>query len=213
MAKKLPTIWPIEPHTKAKHEILRRYWQAWLPIISTRGGRVLYIDGFAGPGKYAGSEDGSPLVVLKSACNHIARPTSEVVFAFIEEDKARFDSLEGALEEIKPTLPQNFKVYADHGVFNDQMTNIFNHLDQQGARMAPSLVFVDPFGFAQTPFRTVERIMRTPHCEVLVTLSARIQKRRNLNRSRWDAIMVRQRPARESISPVERNPLRALHAH
>jgi len=169
MAKKIRTVWPIEPHTKAKHEILRRYWQAWLPIISKLGGRVLYIDGFAGPGKYADGEDGSPLVVLKSARDHIARPTSEVVFAFIEKDKARFDSLDATLEEIKATLPQNFKVYAGHGVFNEQMTNIFNHLDQQGARMAPSLVFVDPFGFAQAPFRTVERIMGTPHCEVLVT--------------------------------------------
>ena len=60
MAKERGTTWPIEPHTKAKHEILRRYWQAWLPIITKLGSRVLYIDGFAGPGRYEGGEDGSP---------------------------------------------------------------------------------------------------------------------------------------------------------
>ena len=28
------TIWELEPHTAAKHEILRRYLQAWAPILS-----------------------------------------------------------------------------------------------------------------------------------------------------------------------------------
>src|SRR5260370_317329 len=33
MTKPLETIWPIEPLTAKKHEILRRYFQAWLPIL------------------------------------------------------------------------------------------------------------------------------------------------------------------------------------
>ena len=27
------TVWPIEPHTAAKHQILRKYLDAWLPIL------------------------------------------------------------------------------------------------------------------------------------------------------------------------------------
>src|SRR5690554_564418 len=30
-------IWPIEEHTKAKHELLRRYLGAWFPILASRG--------------------------------------------------------------------------------------------------------------------------------------------------------------------------------
>jgi len=30
-------VWPLEPHTRAKHEILRRYLQAWTPILSDGG--------------------------------------------------------------------------------------------------------------------------------------------------------------------------------
>jgi len=169
LAKERGTTWPIEPHTKAKHEILRRYWQAWLPIITKLGSRVLYIDGFAGPGRYEGGEDGSPLIVLKSARDHVARPDSEVVFVFIEKDEERFRYLNAVLDEVRPTLPENFKVYTNHGVFNDRMTGIFDQLDQQCAAMAPSLVFVDPFGFSHTPFQTIGRIMHYRHCEVLVT--------------------------------------------
>jgi three-Cys-motif partner protein len=48
------TLWPIEPHTAKKHEILKRYFQAWLPILGHSNNRLLYIDAFGGPGKYAG---------------------------------------------------------------------------------------------------------------------------------------------------------------
>lgn len=169
LAKKLETIWRIDPHTQSKHTILRRYWEAWLPIMTKYNQRVLYIDGFAGPGLYSGGEDGSPLIALKAARDHDARPKSEVVFTFIEKDKKRFEHLVQVIEEIKPTLPRNFRVHCVHGVFDNQMTDVLDGIDQQGARLAPSLVFIDPFGFSHTPFGTVQRIMQNPRCEILVT--------------------------------------------
>ena len=48
MTEPVGTVWHLEPHTAKKHEILRRYFQAWLPILAHTNGRVLYIDGFAG---------------------------------------------------------------------------------------------------------------------------------------------------------------------
>jgi len=131
--------------------------------------RVLYIDGFAGPGNYAGGEDGSPLIALKSARDHHSRPKSEVAFIFIEKDKKRFDHLLQIIEQIKPTLPQNFRVHCVLGSFDDQMTEVLDGIDQERAKLAPSLVFIDPFGFSRTPFHTVKRIMQNPRCEILVT--------------------------------------------
>ena len=53
MASTKDTVWELEPHTRAKHEILKRYLQAWVPILSLgRFPKVLYVDGFAGPGIY-----------------------------------------------------------------------------------------------------------------------------------------------------------------
>jgi three-Cys-motif partner protein len=89
VAKKLDTIWEIDRHTLAKHAILRRYLEAWLPIMTSWSGRVLYIDGFAGPGKYKGGEDGSPIIALKAARDHRTKIRSEIVFIFVERDRER----------------------------------------------------------------------------------------------------------------------------
>jgi hypothetical protein len=60
------TRWPLAPHTKIKHEILKRYLNAWLPILGSWAGRVVFIDGFAGPGRYSGGEPGSPVIALQT---------------------------------------------------------------------------------------------------------------------------------------------------
>jgi three-Cys-motif partner protein len=52
MAAPKTPVWSIDAHTKAKHEILRRYLQAWFPILASFSGRIIYLGGFAGPGVY-----------------------------------------------------------------------------------------------------------------------------------------------------------------
>lgn len=66
----LPTIWSIEPHTEAKHRILEEYLKAWFPILSRFHKRILYIDGFAGPGVYEEGEIGSPIIALQCLLEH-----------------------------------------------------------------------------------------------------------------------------------------------
>jgi hypothetical protein len=52
------SLWEAKPHTLAKIEIVRRYLYLWFSILGTNptNKRVVYIDGFAGPGRYANSE-------------------------------------------------------------------------------------------------------------------------------------------------------------
>jgi three-Cys-motif partner protein len=114
--------WPLEPHTEAKHAILKSYLGAWFPILATTPRRLLYVDGFAGPGEYQGGEDGSPIVALKVARDHVlgqklGRSGMELVFLFIEKEKARFENLEQKLARLE--LPGNFKVEA----INDSFEN------------------------------------------------------------------------------------------
>lgn len=49
MAAPRTTVWDLEPHTRAKHEILKRYLEAWTPILALGGfPEIIYMDGFAG---------------------------------------------------------------------------------------------------------------------------------------------------------------------
>ena len=81
------TLWPLEPHTRGKHLVLKGYLDAWFPIMGSTNQRILFVDGFAGPGEYETGEIGSPLIALNSLKDHRARHlvTAEVFFVFIEK--------------------------------------------------------------------------------------------------------------------------------
>lgn len=164
----LSTIWDLEPHTAAKHQILRRYLNAWLPIMSRFNKRILYIDGFAGPGEYVGGEKGSPIIALEAALDHRANLADEIVFIFIEEKKARHQHLETLLDRYE--LPNNVKILGVvRGSFDAEMTGVLDYLDKQNSALAPTFALVDPFGFSDTPMSVINRIMGHDRCEVLIT--------------------------------------------
>ena len=168
MSKSLGTIWPLEPHTAKKHAILRRYFEAWLPILATTNGRVVYIDGFAGPGVYSGGEDGSPAIVLKAAASHKHKPATELCCVFVEADQKRHAHLESVLAVLKATIPTNIKFEAIHKTFDEEISRRLDIIERKNQSLAPTLAFIDPFGFKHTPFKTIARLMQQPKCEVLI---------------------------------------------
>lgn len=160
------TTWLIVPHTQAKHIILQRYLEAWFPIMATQSGRLVYIDGFAGPGRYAGGEDGSPIIALRTAMGQPRLRGTEVVFLFIELDAQRKANLEQEVGRLAP--PTNFSVTVHQGRFDETLAALLDRIDGQGARLAPTFAFLDPFGWSQTPMALIARLLRN-RSEVLIT--------------------------------------------
>ena len=167
MTKITSTIWSIEAHTEVKHEILRKYLDAWLPIITKWNGRVLYIEGFAGPGEYIGGKDGSPIIAIKAVLEHRVNIKSEIRMLFIEADKDRCKYLKKKTSSLK--IPSNIGIECICAKFDETLTEIFKYIDEQKARLAPAFVCIDPFGFTGMPFTLIKRIMENPKCEVLIT--------------------------------------------
>jgi three-Cys-motif partner protein len=169
------TRWPIQPHTKAKHEILRRYLQAWLPMLAKYHGRIVVIDGFAGPGRYEGGEEGSPLIALKTLINHdyFKSPQAgrEAVFLFIEQEKARADALQAEVDALEKSgaVPPWVKIGVKHGEFASYLTELLDAVQTGGGQLAPTFAFVDPFGFKGVPIAVIARILRNPRCECFIT--------------------------------------------
>jgi len=163
------TTWPLESHTKAKHEILKRYLHAWTPILAQGGFRqILYVDGFAGPGRYNGGEEGSPVIALKAALAHSGRITGEMLFQFIEKDTDRAAMLEQVIGEIQK--PANFKVRIATGTFEEATKEILYWCRTKGRALPPTFAFVDPFGWTGIPFDLIREILSHPSCEVLVNI-------------------------------------------
>lgn len=167
MAAPTKTIWPLEPHTRAKHEILKRYLQAWMVILSQgRFPEILYIDGFAGPGEYAGGEAGSPIIALDAALGFKPSLTAKVHFLFVEKRGDRADHLRDQVAQ--RTLPSNFSVVVEGGVtFEDAFTRLYPSF-LRSDRLMPTFAFIDPFGWTGAPFGLIKRILEQRSCEVFV---------------------------------------------
>jgi three-Cys-motif partner protein len=162
-------VWRLEPHTKGKHEVLGRYLEAWFPILGFTSGRILFIDGFAGPGQYAGGEMGSPLIALEAFRQHKAKFKAEVKFIFVEQDPDRASHLKVLMDGIRPSLPTRCEAQVLTGTFDETMTSALNMLDAQRKTLAPAFVMVDPFGVSGTPMTVLARILRGAKSELYVS--------------------------------------------
>lgn len=172
MASPKDIMWEIEPHTRAKHEILKRYLQAWFPIMAQGNARIIVLDGFAGPGEYIDGSEGSPVIALSTLLNHSVALSygNEVIFYFIEADAPRSQHLEVLLASKYPdgTLPSNITWQIVNARFDVHVSSLLDELDSARSRLAPTFAFVDPFGYSQTPMAVISRLMNHPKCEVFV---------------------------------------------
>jgi three-Cys-motif partner protein len=162
------TIWELEPHTAAKHEILRRYLQAWVPILSQgKFPHLVIVDGFAGPGRYSKGEEGSPIIGIKSVTEQPRPVKAKVDFHFIELDERRADHLQSEVNAL--ALPAHVKARVHRGQsFQEAFPKVWKeYAPGPGRSRPPTFVFIDPFGF-KIPLSFVARVLNAASCEVLV---------------------------------------------
>jgi len=175
LGSSIDITWNLEPHTKAKHEILKNYLNAWFPILASKNKRILYVDGFAGPGEYSNNEDGSPIIALKAAKDHMHNRSilnrSEIIFYFIEQDEARHSNLKKKIDELD--LPNNIKTFTECNTFECAFGNVLDYIQKQNTQLAPSFVFIDPFGPTGFPMSLIESLSQQRSSEVLINFNYR----------------------------------------
>lgn len=178
MANTTPT-WQADPHTIAKHKILKSYIGAWhvilIQYLLSAGKRChssLYIDGFSGPGIYNNGEPGSPIIAMDEAAKLVDRyPNWNFEFLFIEEDYDRIKMLESIIATKQ--YPDALKYTLVYGEFQEKFPNAFYNYRPSIQVVKPTFVFLDPFGYSGIPFRLVENILTNQMTEVLITFMVR----------------------------------------
>ena len=164
--------WELARHTQAKHDLLRRYLGAWYGVFasSRRHGRLIYLDGFAGPGAYSEGEPGSPLIALDALINHSSFnkwDDTNFVFLFVEKDEEYFKSLNAKLAQFWTQaggIPPNVSVHTYHSEFDSLAQHIVHRT--KGV-LAPTLAFIDPFGWSGVPMTTIRDLLSSHRCEVI----------------------------------------------
>lgn len=165
--------WEMKPHTAAKHQILKAYLQQWFAKLG-KFGSLTYLDGFAGRGRYASGEDGSPIVALRALIEHSGFPSwqdYQFRFIFVEHSHSDFQQLEREVSEYLTSVsnPPNVDVVMRQGDFADTV----QRLSVAGTMPAssPLLAFVDPFGYKAVPMQVIAPMVRARMSEVLINLS------------------------------------------
>lgn len=176
-------LWPLEPHTEAKHRLYKRYLDAWFPIFLQQAwvDRVTYVDAFAGPGEYEGGEEGSPVFALDRLLNHEARQRmnltrGRVTVIFIEGDPARQRHLNDLLvKRFGPLDRLPVTVIVKHGRAELDTLPL---LTQTSAWGAPILAIYDSWGNVGVPWEHLQKIAANPSSEAIVTFGANWFSRR-----------------------------------
>lgn len=148
-----------------KAAIVAKYFWAWakiiIPTAKQHGGKIAYIDLFAGPGRYKDGTKSTPLLVLeKSIADSDLREMLVSVFTDADPDNTR--SLQAAIDALPAidTLkhrPQvnSYKVGAD----------IVKSLESM--RLVPTLFFVDPWGYKGLSLRLVNSVLKDWGCDCI----------------------------------------------
>lgn len=157
-----------------KHGVLKQYV---LPFASkvgsmSAGGRVVYVDGYAGPGRYADGTEGSPVLILDEAKTIAAYRSLEC--HFVEKSRSDAQRLRAVVAEAQAA-----------GVACEaHLGRLEDHLDAILERAAgyPLFLFLDPFGLglAYNDLVDVLRDKRPPAgapTEVLLNFSSHAVRR------------------------------------
>ena len=165
------TTWRMRRHTLAKHELMRTYLDAWFSIHTIQGHqeRVIFLDGFAGPGIYDGGEPGSPLIALEALIDHASFPrlaATTFEFIFVEKREDRFERLQSELDSFwsqrQDGQPSNIHIQTHNDVFVTVVHSVTPHIQQSVLTFA----FIDPFGWSQVPMPAIRDMLTFVKCEV-----------------------------------------------
>ncbi len=175
MSKTLPTIWTLEPHTKAKHLILQKYIGAWISILGQKFQEVVYVDGFSGPGIYNNGEPGSPILLIKeidmALRAGLCRKCQKIRIYLFENRKGRFESLEQEVNLLRPSIDSRMEICVEQGEFEDKVIpvvqDLYKNLKLFGVKI-PSFYFIDPFGVKGFSLQMVLDIFKLAASEVFL---------------------------------------------
>ena len=148
--EKLPVY---HAHHRAKHELLRRYMDVWMPKLGFSYGQVALVDGFASAGRYRAGQLGSPLLMLNAYVGRTAGDRARFKraphFIFIERRKDYAQHLKAEVESYPTTHGATVDVI--HGSYEADFPKVVAYLASAYRQPVPTFAFVDPRGYADNP--------------------------------------------------------------
>lgn len=170
MAVPKDVLWERDPHTAAKHTLLRRYLMAWFPIMAKqfRAEGITFLDGFAGPGEYTNSSESSPVIAMTQALRReVVEQQTVTRMVFVEQHQRRAEHLTKLLTERFPLSDRPSRLTAQ--VHQGKVADVYEQaVGSVGGWTGPVFANLDGWG-VDTDYPIVTRIGSHRSSEVLVT--------------------------------------------
>ena len=149
--------------SEVKARIIEKYFSAWanviMPTASAHGGKIAYIDLYAGPGRYEDGAASTPLLVLEKAIAH-PKMSQMLVAQFNDSDENLTDTLRAEIAKLPGIEKLKFKPYVTCGEVDSDAEDFFNN-----TKLVPAFTFVDPFGYKGLSLRIVNGVIKDWGCD------------------------------------------------
>lgn len=152
------------PQNRIKHEILGKYFSAYMRALGRSANAYHYVDGFAGPGLYEGKIPGSPLIALAI----LSKQSLPWTVSFVEADGKLFSQLVGAILKHPATEKMFEPPILKKGEFAQFVDGVLSRAIYTKFNKVATFAFIDPCGASGMHMRDVARLMSQDYGECLL---------------------------------------------
>lgn len=149
----------VKEQSAIKSLIVTKYFYAWTNVIKKHADRLVYLDLFAGPGRYKDGAMSTPLMILENALT-LPYMTEKLVTVFNDKDKVNASSLEKAISQIPGIQNLNYKPVVWNEEVGENMVEYF-----KSKTLYPTFFFVDPWGYKGLSLKLVNSVVKDWACE------------------------------------------------
>lgn len=156
--------------SEVKARIVEKYFYAWANVIMPtasggNGGKIAYIDLYAGPGRYQDGSASTPLLVLEKAIAH-PKMSQMLVAYFNDADSNTTNTLQNEISNLPGVEKLKYKPVVSCGEVNNDAASFF-----ASTRMIPSFTFVDPFGYKGLSLKIINGVIKDWGCDCIFFLN------------------------------------------
>lgn len=152
--------------SQIKAAIVADYFWAWASVIigvqqrfAQHAQKIAYIDLFAGPGRYQSGAASTPLIIMERAVDD-PKIRDRLVAIFNDKDEANARSLEAEINKIRGIEQLKFMPRISTGEVGENLIKEF-----QSAKLIPTFLFVDPFGYKGLSLQLVQSVLKDWGCD------------------------------------------------
>lgn len=155
--------------SKVKASLVQKYFWAWAKVILgalARNPRIIekkivYIDLFAGPGRYKDGALSTPLLILQNAIDD-PQISPHLVTLFNDRDENNTNTLQSEIDNLSGIEKLRYKPDIHHEVIGEDIVKWFEQI-----KLAPTLFFVDPWGYKGLSLRLINAVLKNWGCDCI----------------------------------------------